>query len=421
MSRVAVVGLGYVGLPLAVRAAEVGHAVIGLDADPDKVAAINAGTSYVTDVHDHRLNLNVVAGRLRAYTPDVLSEAARAALHTFDVGVIAVPTPLRDGLPDLTYVEQAARTLGQYLSPGALVVLESTTYPGTTEGLVADALYEESGLRAGYDYQLGFSPERIDPGNGVWTFETTPKIVSGVDPSSLARAAAFYDTMVDRTVAVSNPRTAEFTKLFENIFAQVNIALVNELATIAHDLDIDMWEVVEAADTKPHGFLKHTPGPGVGGHCLPVDPLYLTWLTREKLGRSFRFSELAQEINDSMPAYVVNRAREVVGSLEGQSVLVVGVAYKPGVDDIREAPSLEIIRLLEAAGAKVTITDPHIANWDRTPTLSLESVVPAVEDFSLVIIVTDHDEFDYDKIAKASRRVLDTKHRLPVYPNVWRL
>jgi nucleotide sugar dehydrogenase len=372
-------------------------------------------------VHEHRLSLNVVAGRLRAYTPQELSEAARAALHTFDVGVIAVPTPLRDELPDLTYVEEAARTLGQYLSPGALVVLESTTYPGTTEGLVADALFAESGLRAGLDYQLGFSPERIDPGNGVWTFETTPKLVSGVDPASLARVGAFYDTMVDRTVPVSNPRTAEFTKLFENIFAQVNIALVNELATIAHELDIDMWEVVEAADTKPHGFLKHTPGPGVGGHCLPVDPLYLTWLTKEKLGRPFRFSELAQEINDSMPSYVVDRACEIVGSLEGQSVLVVGVAYKPGVDDIREAPSLDIIGLLEAAGAKVTVTDPHITSWDRTPTLSLESVVPAVENFSLVIIVTDHEEFDYDKIAKASRRVLDTKHRLPVYPNVWRL
>ncbi|MGZ5398688.1 MAG: nucleotide sugar dehydrogenase [Nocardioides sp.] len=420
MSRVVVVGLGYVGLPLAVRAAEIGHAVIGIDLDAEKADAVNACASYIEDVSDESLRAAVGQGRLRAFTSWSLPESTTEALHSFDVGVITVPTPVRDGTPDLSHVESAARMLGHWVSPGAVVVLESTTYPGTTEGLVADAIFEESGLKPGHDYHLGFSPERIDPGNPIHTFETTPKIVSGTDDKALEKVQAFYDGLVHQTVPVSSPKVAELTKLFENIFSQVNIALVNEMAIIAHELGVDVWEMIDAAATKPHGFMKHTPGPGVGGHCIPVDPTYLTWLTREELGLPFRLSELAQQINDSMPAYVVSRARQRLGEhgLEGAKVLIAGVAYKSGTDDIRQSPALEIIRLLRDSGASVTVTDPHVRRWEETPILELESVLPSIGDFTLVILVTDHDEFDYDKLAKAAPLVLDCRHRMPASPHV---
>lgn len=414
MCRVIVVGLGYVGLPLAVRAAEAQHAVVGIDLDSEKVEAVNACSSYVEDVSDERLRAARVSGRLRAFTAWRIPDPTVDALRSFDVGIIAVPTPVRDDRPDLSYVEAAARMVGRWVSPGAVVVLESTTYPGTTEGPVAAAIFEESGLRPGQDYHLGFSPERIDPGNPVHTFETTPKVVSGSDERALAKVRAFYDGLVMETVPVSSTKVAEMAKVFENIFSQVNIALVNEMAVLAHELDIDVWEVIDAAATKPHGFLKHTPGPGVGGHCIPVDPTYLTWLAREQLGAPLRLSEVAQEINESMPAYVVMRAGQLMGEsgLDGASVLIVGVAYKPGSDDIRETPALPIIRLLRQRGASVTVTDSYVRRWQETPMLDLESVLSRAGDFSLVIVVTDHDDFDYDKLEEAAQRVLDCRHRM---------
>lgn len=422
MSTVVVAGLGYVGLPLAVRAAEAGHRVVGVDTDDAKVDAIAGSMSYVEDVSEARLGAVVADGRLRAVTAADFVAPRRGGVG-FDVAVITVPTPVRDDEPDLTYVLAAARMIGRRLETGGVVVLESTTYPGTTDGPVAEAIREESGLRPGVDYHLGFSPERIDPGNAVHTFETTPKLVSGTDPAALARVCAFYDTLVEQTVPVSSTRVAEFAKLFENVFSQVNIALVNEMAMLAHELGIDVWEALDAADTKPHGFLKHTPGPGVGGHCIPVDPLYLTWLARQRGTRRLGLCELAQQVNDGMPAYVVDRARELLGArgLDAADVLVIGVAYKPGTDDTRGAPALEIIRLLRDHGAHVTVADPYLRQWEETPVLALEGVVSNAGDFDLTIVVTDHDDFDYDKLAKSARQVLDCRGRIPPSPKVRRL
>jgi UDP-N-acetyl-D-glucosamine dehydrogenase len=413
MTTVAVVGLGYVGLPLAVRAAGVGHRVVGLERDPRKTEALVAGRSYVEDVADTDLRAVLLAHRFEPR----LADGADTGLGRdgFDVGVITVPTPLRDGKPDLSFVEAAARTLGRSLRPGALVVLESTSYPGTTEGPVADVIEEESGLRPGAGYHLGFSPERIDPGNPVHTFVTTPKIVSGSDPAALAEVTRFYTGLVDTVVPVSTPRVAELAKLFENIFSQVNIALVNELAMLAHELGIDVWEAIEAADTKPHGFLRHVPGPGVGGHCIPIDPGYLTWFVHRELGRPFRLSQLAQSINDQMPEYVVTRAMSALGretSLEGASVLLLGVAYKPGTGDVRGSPAVEIVRLLRERGAVVAVTDPHVRDWTMTPVLVSERLRARAADFDLAILVTDHEAFDYADLAVRCRRVLDCRHRM---------
>jgi UDP-N-acetyl-D-glucosamine dehydrogenase len=420
MSTVVVAGLGYVGLPLAVRSAEAGHTVVGVDLDREKVDAVSSGASYVDDVGDERLDAVVADGRFRAITADMFSDPHLGGVTSFDVGVITVPTPVRGDQPDLSYVVAAARMLGSRLRPSAVVVLESTTYPGTTEGPVADAIFDVCGLLPGADYYLGFSPERVDPGNSVHTFETTPKIVSGTDPAALAKVRAFYDTLVLRTVAVSSTRVAEFAKLFENIFSQVNIALVNEMAILAHELDIDVWEAIDAADTKPHGFLKHTPGPGVGGHCIPVDPVYLAWLARARGARPLQLCELAQQVNDGMPEYVVERAAEMLSErgLASAEVLLIGVAYKPGTDDIRGAPALDIIRLLREKGAAVTVADPYLRQWAETPMLALESVISSVGDFDLTIIVTDHDDFDYDKLAEAARLVLDCRGRMASTPKV---
>ena len=300
MSTVVVVGLGYVGLPLAMRACEVGHHVVGYDVDEARVKLLAAGESYIEDVPAGDLKQALESGRFLLSTDD-------AACAGFDVAVVAAPTPLRDGLPDLTYLENASRALAKHLRTGATVVVESTSYPGTTQEKVLPLLEEGSGLVAGRDFHLGFSPERIDPGNATWTLVTTPKIVSGIDADSLREIKAFYDTIVDKTVVVSSPREAELAKLVENTFRHVNIALVNELAMFAHDMDINVWESIEAASSKPFGFMPFTPGPGVGGHCLPIDPSYLSWRVERALGKSFRFVELADDINRHMPDYVVNR------------------------------------------------------------------------------------------------------------------
>ncbi|MCL8253082.1 nucleotide sugar dehydrogenase [Aeromicrobium fastidiosum] len=407
--RLLVVGLGHVGLTLAVRAAEVGLQVLGVDSDMTKIELVMAGCSDVEDVSDEQVEACLRNGSLAVR----LVDRSSGVLPRFDVAVMAAPSPLNDGAPDLSHIVAAARVVGASLERGGLVILESTSFPGTTERVVAGVIEEESGFRPGTDYDLGCSPERLDPGNRVHTFETTPKIVSGTDARALARVTAFYDRLVDRTVAVSSPSVAEFTKVFENVFSQVNIALVNEMAMVAHELGVDIWEVVAAAETKPHGFLKHLPGPGVGGDCIPVDPVYLSWLVRAELGTPLRLSELAQEINDGMPSYVVGRAADLLGgTLAGARVLVLGVTYKAGTADLRKSPAIVVVERLRAAGAVVSVSDPHAHGWTMTPLLTPEQAYEVLGDVDLVILVTDHPEFDYGRIATEARSVLDCRHAM---------
>ncbi len=408
--RVVVVGQGYVGLPLAMRAVAVGHDVIGLEISIDRVKRLSAGESFVEDVAATTLAAALESGRYR------VTDSA-AELDGFEVAVVTVPTPLRDGAPDLSYIESAAANLAPFVRPGCLVVLESTTYPGTTESIFTPLLEAGSGLRAGQDFAVGYSPERIDPGNREWTFETTPKVVSGIDAGSLARTEEFYRSLVGQTVAVSSPRSAELAKLLENTFRHVNIALVNELAMFAADLDIDVWESIDAAATKPFGFMKFTPGPGVGGHCLPIDPSYLSWTVRQRLGRSFRFVELANDINDHMPDYVVSRVVRALNrqgrALSRARVLVLGLAYKRNSSDARESPALALIERLLLAGAEVAAADPHVV--EEVEGSALRRIVldrAEIERADVVILVTDHDAFDLDLVNTHAKYVLDTRHRL---------
>jgi UDP-N-acetyl-D-glucosamine dehydrogenase len=409
--NVVVVGMGYVGLPLAVRAAEAGHQVVGYDIDSGRVNLLASGESYVEDVPSAELVRVLESGRFRPS-----SDAAACA--GFDVAVVATPTPLRDGLPDLSYVESAAASLAGDLRSGATVVVESTSYPGTTQELVLPLLEKGSGLTAGVDFYLGYSPERIDPGNATWTLTTTPKIVSGIDDSSLKAVRAFYDTIVDQTVVVSSPREAELAKLIENTFRHVNIALVNELAMFAHDLGIDVWEAIRAAATKPFGFMPFTPGPGVGGHCLPIDPSYLSWRVERALGRSFRFVELADDINNHMPDYVVNRLMAGFNSrglpVKGMRILLLGLAYKKNTGDARESPAVRVAQLLANMGAEVRAADPHVVE-----ATAVDAVVTRVdvtpEELSAadaVVLLTDHDAFDFDSIVKHTTYFFDCRHRL---------
>jgi len=404
-----VVGQGYVGLPVAMRAVEAGFDVIGFDADVARVKRLNAGDSYVEDVADEIVHGALATGRYRAVT--TLDD-----INGFDVAVISVPTPLREGAPDLGYIELAATNVGDHLRTGATVILESTTYPGTTEELVAPILEDRSGLVAGRDFHLGYSPERIDPGNRTWTFVNTPKVVSGIDEASLVAVQGFYDQLVERTVPVSSPKEAELTKLLENTFRHVNIALVNELAMYAHDLGIDIWEAIDAASTKPFGYLRFTPGPGVGGHCLPVDPSYLSWRVRRRLGQSFRFVELANDVNDHMPDYVVRRLSVALNqrglALLGRRVLLLGFAYKKNTGDARETPAASIARQLVGLGAHVCVADPHV-DGTQLPA-DVERVDADTDELAradAVVLLADHDAFDLDAVARASF-VLDCRHRL---------
>ena len=414
--RVAVCGQGYVGLPLAVRAARAGHQVVGYDVDTARIGRLVAGESYVDDVPSAMLAEVLANGSYRA-------SAEAKSLGGFDVAVITVPTPLRDGVPDLSYIEASARTLARFLRPGATVVLESTTYPGTTEDLVAQVLEEGSGLQAGDDFHLGYSPERIDPGNETWTVENTPKVVSGVDETSLKAIEAFYATIVERTVPVSSCKAAELAKLLENTFRHVNIALVNEIAVFAHGLGIDVWEAIDAASSKPFGFMRFTPGPGVGGHCLPIDPSYLSWRVERALGQSFRFVELANDINNHMPDYVVRRLTDLLNrrqrAVSGSRILLLGLAYKRNTGDARESPSVRVVQLLDRLGADVRAVDPHVVEQVhgisrlRTVELTVEEIRAA----DVVLILTDHDGFDYDLIQANASLVFDTRRRL-AGPNV---
>ncbi|AZH80488.1 UDP-N-acetyl-D-glucosamine dehydrogenase [Microbacterium sp. Y-01] len=416
--KAVVVGQGYVGLPVAMRAVEVGMTVVGLDVDAVRIAALRGGESYVDDISSEQLADAIGTGRYLASSDYDDAEG-------FDVAVITVPTPLREGLPDISYIESAGESLATRLTQGATVVLESTTYPGTTEEILVPLLEAGSGLVAGRDFAVGYSPERIDPGNPKWGFVNTPKVVSGIDEPSLGKVKAFYDQLVDETVTVTTPKEAELTKLLENTFRHVNIALVNELAVFAHDLGVDIWESIDAAATKPFGYMKFTPGPGVGGHCLPVDPSYLSWQVRRKLGRSFRFVELANDVNDHMPDYVAQRSMELLNedqrSLNGSTILLVGLAYKRDTADIRESPSLRLIELLTSFGASIRGADAHV-EAHRWPTAveRVEFSAAEIEAADLVILVTDHSDFDVALLNDSPTPVLDTKGRL-TGPRVVRL
>jgi UDP-N-acetyl-D-glucosamine dehydrogenase len=411
--RVVVVGQGYVGLALAMRAVEMGFDVVGFDQNEDRVKRLAAGDSYVEDVSDDTLAAALATGR---YEPT--HDPGRCA--GFDVAVIDVPTPLADGNPNLSHVEEAARILAGHLRRGATVVLESTTYPGTTEELVAPILEEGSGLAAGPDFHLGYSPERIDPGNPTWNLVTIPKVVSGVDEASLQAVQGFFDRIVDRTVPVASTRVAELTKLLENTFRHVNVALVNELAMFAGDLGIDVWESIDAASTKPFGYMRFTPGPGVGGHCLPIDPSYLSWTVRRRLGRSFRFVELANDVNANMPDYVVRRLVHALNRMgkpvRGSRVLLLGLAYKRNTADARTAPGMAIAQSLAELGADVRVADPHM-RAEHVPFPLVEPTADEVADADAVVLVTDHDAFDYELVAKRARFVLDTRNRI-AGPNI---
>jgi UDP-N-acetyl-D-glucosamine dehydrogenase len=413
VQKVVVVGQGYVGLALAMRAVDVGFDVVGFDQDEDRVKRLAAGDSYVEDVSDAVLIGALATGR---YQPT--HDPARCT--GFDVAIIDVPTPLSDGNPNLAHVEEAARILARHLRPGATVVLESTTYPGTTEELVAPILEEGSGLVAGDDFHLGYSPERIDPGNPTWTLVTIPKVVSGIDDASLQAVQGFFDRIVNQTVAVRDTRVAELTKLLENTFRHVNIALVNEIAMFAGDLGIDVWESIDAASTKPFGYMRFTPGPGVGGHCLPIDPSYLSWTVRRRLGRSFRFVELANDVNANMPDYVVRRLVHALNRMgkpvRGSQVLIMGMAYKRNTADARTAPGITIAESLAELGADVRVADPHL-RADSVPFVLVELTADAIREADAVVIVTDHDGFDYELVRVHAAFVLDTRNRI-TGPNV---
>jgi UDP-N-acetyl-D-glucosamine dehydrogenase len=404
---VVILGLGYVGLPLAHEATRAGLSVLGFDVKPAVVDALNAGRSHVDDLSDEDVSDMIRAG-FRATTDEGEIAAARIA-------VICVPTPLsQDGGPDLLAVEAAVRAVARNLRPGMLVILESTTYPGTTDEVVRPVL-EESGLLAGVDFHLAFSPERIDPGNKDFGPHNTPKVVGGHTPECTTRAAEFYGRFVETVVCTKGTREAETAKLLENTYRHINIALVNEMARFCHELGIDLWDVIRAASTKPFGFQAFYPGPGVGGHCIPIDPNYLSHNVRAKLGYPFRFVELAQEINATMPAYVARRAQNMLNdaglATNGASVLVLGVTYKPDIADQRESPATPLARQLNALGAKLTFHDPYVTNWSvpGVEVLRTDDLEGAVAQADLVILVQNHRDYDADRLAVLAKRFFDTR------------
>ena len=413
-ARVGVIGLGYVGLPLAMTVARAGFTVTGFDIDPGKITAIIARKSYIEAVPDTVLAVEVEAGRFAA-TGDF------AALGACDVIVICVPTPLtRHREPDLSFVTRTCEDIARTLRLGQLIVLESTTYPGTTDGPVK-AVLEASGLRSGTDFHLGFSPEREDPGNRAFDTSTIPKVIAGDGPQAAELMQAFYGAVVKTTVPVSSTATAEAVKLTENVFRAVNIALVNELKVIYEAMGVDIWEVIEAAKTKPFGYMPFYPGPGLGGHCIPIDPFYLTWKSRE-YELTTRFIELAGEINSAMPRHVVTRLAESLDRFSGRalsrsSVLVIGLAYKKNVPDIRESPSLKLIELIEERGGTAAYHDPHVPEVPPTRaygklkgrrSASLDEDI--VRAFDAVLISTDHDGLDYAALARWAPLIIDTRN-----------
>jgi UDP-N-acetyl-D-glucosamine dehydrogenase len=400
---IAVIGAGYVGLPLAQTFADAGQKVTIVDVVQSVVDSVNRGESHIKDVGSDELRPHVESGAITATTDFGAVRDAAAIL-------IAVPTPLsRQREPDLGYVESAARSVAPHLREGHVVVLESTTYPGTTREVVQPILERESGLQAGDGFHLAFSPERVDPGNEKWSTKTTPKIVGGVDAASTEAAAEVYRRAIDTVHTVSTPEAAELTKLLENIFRSVNIALVNELAQLCDRMNIDVWEVVNAAATKPFGFMSFQPGPGLGGHCIPIDPFYLTWKARE-YDFTTRFIELAGEVNQNMPYFcrsVVSQALNhgAQKSLSGAKILVLGVAYKADIDDMRESPAEKLIELLKNAGADVAYHDPHVAEFD-----GMRSVELKPEEYDCVAIVTAHSSIDYGDVVRRGNVIVDFRN-----------
>ncbi|MCX8006570.1 MAG: nucleotide sugar dehydrogenase [Coriobacteriia bacterium] len=411
-----VVGLGYVGLPLAVEMASAGHKVIGFDVAAEKAGSVNSGVSYIPDVPTERLASLVEDGLIEATTD--FFEVSRC-----DAVAICVPTPLDEMKePDTSYMEAAARSVAPHLRPGTLVTLESTTYPGTTEEVIQPIL-ESGGLKVGETLYLAFSPERVDPGNPVYQTKNTPKVVGGVTPECTKHAVALYSRFIDTVVPVSTTRAAEMTKLLENIFRSVNIALVNELAQLCDRMEIDIWEVVDAAATKPFGFMPFYPGPGLGGHCIPIDPFYLSWKARQYDFHT-EFIELSGKVNESMPYYVVRRLMDAMNerlgrALKGSRVLVVGVAYKADIDDVRESPAIKVIELLRAKGADVVYHDPYVpelrVDGIDVPCIALDAGTVASAD--AVVVVTNHSNVDYGLIAEHARLVLDTRNAMRAHRN----
>ncbi|MGP3535457.1 nucleotide sugar dehydrogenase [Microbacterium sp. RD1] len=405
---VVILGLGYVGLPLAHEASKAGLAVVGFDVNAQVIEGLNNGRSHVDDLDGAAIDEMLAAG-FRATSDE-------AAIQNATTAVICVPTPLSDdGGPDLGAVMSATRTIGRNLRPGMLVILESTTYPGTTEEVIAPLLEELSGLTAGQDFEVAFSPERIDPGNAIYGMKNTPKVVGGLTPLATEKAAAFYRRFVDTVVPARGAREAETAKLLENTYRHINIALVNEMARFCHELGIDLWDVIRLAKTKPFGFQAFYPGPGVGGHCIPIDPNYLSHNVRSRLGYPFRFVELAQEINATMPAYVARRAQDILNddakALRGSTILLLGVTYKPDIADQRESPAVPLALSLLAQGANVVFHDPNVEQW-RVGDATLHRVADlgqSVTTADLVILVQNHRSYDAEAIAEGSQRFFDTR------------
>src|SRR2546427_1193270 len=420
-ARIGIIGLGYVGLPLAVEFAQQGFDVTGFDVDEQKTTQINAGTSYIPDVSSAHLSEVVNGGRLR-HTSDMQQ------LGAMDVIDICVPTPLRKTKdPDLSYVVLAVEAVAATLKPGQLIILESTTYPGTTDEVVQPML-EDKGGKADVDFFLAFSPERVDPGNQKYTTKNIPKIVGGVGAASTEAACALCQTTVDCVVPVTSTRVAEMVKLLENTFRAVNIGLVNEIAQMCHTLDIDVWEVIEAAKTKPFGFMPFYPGPGLGGHCIPIDPFYLSWKARQS-GFECRFIELAGHVNGSMPEYVVARVVDALNDsrkpVNGSRIHLYGVAYKRDVNDMRESPALDIIELLARRGAIISYSDPYVPAL-KEGTHSLEALAEAEALHrrpDCVVLCTDHSSFDWKALVNSGIPIVDTRNALRAFsaPNIVRL
>lgn len=411
---IAIIGLGYVGLPLSLQFARQGSEVLGLDIDAAKVDAINSGRSYIQHITPASIAEQVSAGRLKASTD--FSRIAQC-----DAVIICVPTPLsKNREPDISYVLDTGRKIAPYIAPGSLVVLESTTYPGTTDEDLRCVLESGSGKVAGVDFHLAFSPEREDPGNPDSKVAKIPKVVGGLTPECLEKAKTLYESAVERVVTVSSCRAAEATKLLENIFRSVNIALVNELKVVYGAMGIDIWEVIEAAKTKPFGYMPFYPGPGLGGHCIPIDPFYLTWKARE-YGQNTRFIELAGEINTSMPQFVIRKLAEALNAhrkpLNGSKILIVGLAYKANVDDDRESPSYILLERIKETGAEVAYYDPHIpvikpsrehAHWAGTASIPWDQTT--IESFDAVLISTGHKNVDYEQLLQWSKLIIDTRN-----------
>jgi len=402
--NLAVIGLGYVGLPLAIEAANSKLKVAGYDINESVVDSLNKSISHVEDISDKVLQ--------DALSKDLIITSDSSVLCDSEYIVISVPTPLTDYQPDLSYVEAATKSIAENLKKGQIIILESTTYPGTTLEIVKPILEKNSSLLAGEDFLLGYSPERIDPGNKEWTFKNTPKIVSGINEKSLKKISEFYNSIIDEVVEVSGTREAEMVKLIENTYRQVNIAMVNELAILSNMLDIDIWEVVDAAKTKPFGFQSFRPGPGVGGHCIPIDPKYLSFKTRQ-IGQPVRFVELAQEINNSMPNYVISRISELMNKkeilLKNSKILLLGVAYKKDIGDTRESPAIDIIESLLEKSAEVSFYDPYVDELIvNKESIFKEQDLEGISNYDMVIIHTPHSSFSEIDFENIKSLIFDT-------------